>query len=51
MLRRKMHRLVEHLSDKGLFGDLYKGDISETESYELDSVIANLFGIKAQRPV
>ncbi len=49
MLRRKMHRLVEHLSFKGLFGDSYKGDISETESFELDSMIANLFGIKGSK--
>ncbi|MCK5409793.1 MAG: hypothetical protein KAJ30_05960, partial [Candidatus Heimdallarchaeota archaeon] len=46
MLRRKMHRLVEGLSFKGLTGDKYKGDISETETYELDSVVRNLFGIK-----
>lgn len=49
MLRRKMHRLVEHLSVKGILEDQYKGDISETETYELDSVIANLFGIKSYR--
>ena len=51
MLRRKMHRLVEHLSDKSIFGDQYRGDISETESYELDSVIVNLFGIRGFRPI
>ena len=50
MLRRKMHRLVENLSFKGLSGDKYKGDISETETYELDSVVQNLFGIKGIRP-
>ncbi|NPD90116.1 MAG: tetratricopeptide repeat protein [Asgard group archaeon] len=49
MLRRKMHRLVEHLSVKGILEDQYKGDMSETESYELDSVIANLFGIRSYR--
>jgi len=51
MLRRKMHRLVEHLSDKRIFGDQYKGDISDTESYELDSVIVNLFGIRGFKPI
>jgi tetratricopeptide (TPR) repeat protein len=50
MIRRKMHRLVENLSFKGLSSDRYKGDISETESYELDSVVRNLFGIKGPRP-
>ena len=50
MIRRKMHRLVENLSFKGLSSDKYKGDISETESYELDSVVRNLFGIKGHRP-
>ncbi len=50
MIRRKMHRLVENLSFKGLSSDKYKGDISETESYELDSVVRNLFGIKSHRP-
>ncbi|MCE7742256.1 MAG: tetratricopeptide repeat protein [Candidatus Heimdallarchaeota archaeon] len=50
MLRRKMHRLVENLSFKGLSGDKYRGDISETETYELDSVVQNLFGIKGIRP-
>ena len=50
MLRRKMHRLVEGLSFKGLSGDKYRGDISETETYELDSVVQNLFGIKGIRP-
>lgn len=49
MLRRKMHRLVEHLSSKGHFGDSYKGDISETESFELDSMIVNLFSIKGTK--
>ncbi|MCE7749768.1 MAG: tetratricopeptide repeat protein [Candidatus Heimdallarchaeota archaeon] len=50
MIRRKMHRLVENLSIKGLSSDKYKGDISETEFYELDSVVRNLFGIKGHRP-
>jgi tetratricopeptide (TPR) repeat protein len=50
MIRRKMHRLVENLSFKGLSSDKYKGDISEIESYELDSVVRNLFGIKGHRP-
>lgn len=50
MIRRKMHRLVENLSFKGLSSDKYKGDISETESYEIDSVVRNLFGIKGHRP-
>ncbi|MCG3260593.1 MAG: hypothetical protein H7644_12650, partial [Candidatus Heimdallarchaeota archaeon] len=50
MIRRKMHRLVENLSYKGLSSDKYKGDISETESHELDSVVRNLFGIKGHRP-
>ncbi len=50
MLRRKMHRLVENLSFKGLSGDKYRGDISEIETYELDSVVKNLFGIKGISP-
>lgn len=50
MLRRKMHRLVENLSLKGLSGERYRGEISETEIHELDSVVQNLFGIKGIKP-
>ncbi|MCG3223859.1 MAG: tetratricopeptide repeat protein, partial [Candidatus Heimdallarchaeota archaeon] len=48
MLRRKMHRLVEHLSVKGLFKDKFKGDLAETSAFELDSLVRNLFGIRSQ---
>ncbi len=50
MLRRKMHRLVEHLSVKGLFKDKFKGDLAETLAFELDSLVRNLFGIRSQNP-
>ena len=45
-----MHRLVENLSLKGLSGERYRGEISETEIHELDSVVQNLFGIKGIKP-
>ncbi|MCK5140785.1 MAG: hypothetical protein KAQ70_01205, partial [Candidatus Heimdallarchaeota archaeon] len=51
MLRRKMHRLVEHLSVKGLFKDKFKGDLAETSAFELDSLVRNLFGIRSQNPL
>ena len=50
MLRRKMHRLVEQLSVKGLFKDKFKGDLGESLAFELDSLVRNLFGIRSQNP-
>ncbi len=49
MLRRKMHRLVEHLALKDIFSRKYRGDLNETIAYELDTFIFNLFSVKGHK--
>lgn len=49
MLRRKMHRLVEHLAVKDIFSQKFQGDLNETIAYELDTFIFNLFSVKGHK--
>ncbi len=49
MLRRKMHRLVEHLALKDIFSRKYLGGLNETIAYELDTFIFNLFSVKGHK--